>query len=205
LAKHKDGLRVYSQKSGQVLSVAGVDEAGRGPLAGPVVAAAVILDLNNPIKGLADSKILPEKQRERLFDLIQERSIAWATGRAEVIEIDTINILQASLLAMQRAIASLNVKPDQVKVDGNICPDIPYPVIAYIGGDQFIPEISAASIVAKVVRDHEMKLYDKEYPGYGFAAHKGYATPEHLRALERLNVTPIHRRSFSPVKQLLKL
>jgi ribonuclease HII len=180
--------------------VAGVDEAGRGPLAGPVVAAAVILNPRRRIKGLADSKLLNKQQREELYAQIVEKSLAWAVAQAEVAEIDSINILRASLLAMRRAILKLTISPNHVQVDGNICPDIPYPVTAHVDGDQFIAEISAASIIAKVTRDREMVDYDQEYPGYGFASHKGYATPEHLENLKRLGATPIHRRSFEPVR-----
>ncbi len=187
-----------------ILMVAGVDEVGRGPLAGPVVAAAVILNPRKRIKGLADSKILSEIQREKLYDQIIERSLAYAVGRAEVEEIDTINILRASLLAMRRAVLALPVQPDEVQVDGNICPDVPYPVTAHIGGDKFIKAISAASIIAKVTRDREMVVYDKVYPDYGFASHKGYATPEHLANLRHLGATPIHRQTFEPVRQVIQ-
>lgn len=183
--------------------IAGVDEVGRGPLAGPVVAAAVILDPNRPIEGLADSKKLTATKRERLFEIIQDQCLAFALGRAEVEEIDSINILQASLLAMQRAVQALAINPEKVLVDGNQCPRLPYPVQAIIKGDQTEACISAASIIAKVVRDREMLDYDKQYPGYGFAGHKGYPTAAHVAALKEQGVTPIHRRSFSPVRQLL--
>ena len=183
--------------------IAGVDEAGRGPLAGPVVAAAVILNPKKPIKGLADSKVLTEKQREDLYVLIVQNSLSWSVARAGVDEIDTINILQATLLAMRRAVLGLTVQPEHVKVDGNICPDVPFPVTAYVDGDQYIAEISAASIIAKVTRDREMAVYDQEYPNYGFAKHKGYATPEHLANLRLLGATPLHRRSFEPVRQVI--
>lgn len=183
--------------------IAGVDEVGRGPLAGPVVAAAVILDANNPIEGLADSKKLSEKKREALFDEIIEKSIAYSFGRAEPIEIDEINILQASLLAMQRAVLTLKVQPTEVLVDGNRCPDLPYKMEAIIKGDQKIEEIKAASIIAKVARDREMVALDKEYPGYGLAGHKGYPTKKHISALQTLGVTPIHRKTFSPVANCL--
>ena len=181
--------------------IAGVDEVGRGPLAGPVVAAAVIL--SEPIVGIADSKLLSSKKREILFPQIQERSIAWAIGRAEVCEIDELNIFHASLLAMQRAVHALKILPDHVLVDGKFCPKINYSVEAIIGGDRTVPVISAASILAKVIRDREMVEYDREYPEYGFAAHKGYGTKEHLLALKKYGITPIHRRSFAPVKDLL--
>lgn len=183
--------------------IAGVDEVGRGPLAGPVVAAAVILDPAQPITGLADSKKLSEKQRERLSHEIREKALAWALGRAEVDEIDTINILQASLLAMQRAVAGLSLSPDFVLVDGNRCPRLPCPSQAMIKGDQTEAAISAASIIAKVARDHEMVLLDAQYPGYGLAGHKGYPTRQHREALQQLGVSSIHRRSFGPVKKAL--
>lgn len=183
--------------------LAGVDEVGRGPLAGPVVAAAVILDTDNPIEGLADSKKLTEKRRELLFPLIKERALAWCIARASEAEIDQLNILQASLLAMRRAVMGLSQKPDGVLVDGNRCPELPYPSEAVIKGDSLVPAISAASILAKVVRDNEMVAFEKNYPGYGFAAHKGYPTAQHIQALKKLGITPIHRRSFGPVKKLL--
>lgn len=177
--------------------IAGIDEVGRGPLAGPVVAAAVILDPNKPIDGLADSKKLSPKRREELFTIIQKQSLAWAIGRAEVHEIDKLNIFHASLLAMRRAALKLPVKPDKVVVDGKHCPDIPYPAEAIINGDQTVPVISAASILAKVIRDLEMQVYDAYYPEYGFAAHKGYGTKQHFAAIKKYNITPLHRRSFN--------
>jgi len=183
--------------------VAGVDEVGRGPLAGPVVTAAVILDPERPISGLADSKALSEKKREALFDEIVEKAKAWAIGRAEVEEIDEINILQATMLAMQRAVAGLTLQPGHVLVDGNRCPDLPCTAEAIIKGDGKIPAISAASIIAKVTRDREMVLLDAEYPGYGLAGHKGYPTKVHMAALQELGVTAIHRRSFAPVRRAL--
>jgi ribonuclease HII len=183
--------------------VAGVDEVGRGPLAGPVVTAAVILDPEQPIVGLADSKALSEKRREALFDEIQAKARAWAIGRAEVEEIDELNILQATMLAMQRAVAGLGVPPNHVLVDGNRCPDLPCSSEAIIKGDGTVPVISAASIIAKVTRDREMVMMDAEYPGYGLAGHKGYPTKAHMAALQELGVTPIHRRSFAPVRRLL--
>lgn len=184
--------------------IAGVDEVGRGPLAGPVMAAAVILDSMKPILGLADSKLLTAKRREALCTAIQNSCIAWAVGRAEVAEIDRINILQAGLLAMQRAIDALYIKPNHVQVDGTFCPKVDYPVEAIIGGDNLIPVISAASIVAKVIRDREMVAYSKIYPQYGFEKHKGYGTKYHLLALKKFGITPIHRRSFAPVNILNK-
>ncbi len=189
--------------SDAALWVAGVDEVGRGPLAGPVVTAAVILDPAQPISGLADSKALSEKKRGILFDEIQIKAKAWAIGRAEVEEIDKINILQATMLAMQRAVAGLALQPGHVLVDGNRCPELPCTAEAVIKGDGKIPAISAASIIAKVTRDREMVLLDAEYPGYGLAGHKGYPTKAHMAALQRLGVTPIHRRSFAPVRKAL--
>jgi len=183
--------------------LAGVDEAGRGPLIGAVVAAAVILDPNNPIEGLADSKKISEKKREQLAPLIREKALAWCVARAEVEEIDELNILHASMLAMRRAVLGLSVKPDLVQVDGNRCPDIPYPVEAIVKGDSKVAEISAASILAKVARDEEMIELDAQYPGYGLAQHKGYPTKAHMEALVKLGPTPLHRTSFGPVKKLL--
>ena len=182
------------------LYIAGVDEVGRGPLAGPVVTAAVILDPNYPIDGLADSKKLSEKRREALVPIIQQHALAWAMGRAEPEEIDRLNILQATLLAMQRAVAGLAITPQHVLVDGNHAPQLPYPVTTVIKGDQKEPAIAAASILAKVARDNEMVAMDARYPGYGFAQHTGYPTQQHRQALLDLGVTEIHRRSFSPVQ-----
>jgi ribonuclease HII len=179
--------------------VAGVDEVGRGPLAGPVVTAAVILDPARPIDGLRDSKALTPARREALAALIRERALAWALGRAEVEEIDAHNILRATLLAMERAVLALPVAPERVLVDGNQCPRVPWPVEAVVGGDALVPAISAASILAKVARDAEMVELDARYPGYGLAVHKGYPTREHREALARLGPSPIHRRSFGPV------
>jgi ribonuclease HII len=183
--------------------VCGVDEVGRGPLAGPVVAAAVILDPARPIDGLADSKKLSERCRETLFGEICGSALAWSLGRAEVAEIDEINILQASLLAMQRAVAALPVAPQCALVDGNRLPQLPCAARAIIGGDASEPCISAASIIAKVARDREMVALDAEYPGYGLARHKGYPTKVHLEALQVLGVSAIHRRSFAPVRRLI--
>ena len=182
---------------------AGVDEVGRGPLAGPVVAAAVILDPLKPIAGLADSKALSESVRERLAEEIKSSALAWAIGRAEVEDIDQINILQASLLAMRRAVLALQPAADYALIDGNRCPDLPCPSEAIIKGDQTVAAISAASIIAKVARDQEMVAMDAMYPGFEFASHKGYPTKAHLAALARLGLTPIHRRSYGPVKKLL--
>ena len=179
--------------------VAGVDEVGRGPLAGPVVTAAVILDPLRPVEGIADSKRLSPRQRLRLADHIRERCVAWALGRAEVHEIDALNILRATLLAMQRAVANLAVRPDVVLVDGNRAPEFGCTTQAVVGGDATVACIGAASILAKVARDAEMQGLALEYPGYGFERHKGYGTPEHLRALASRGVLPVHRRSFAPV------
>ncbi len=184
--------------------IAGVDEVGRGPLAGPVVTAAVILDPARPIDGLADSKKLTERRREVLAELIKERALAWALGRAEVEEIDRLNILQATLLAMQRAVAALKPAPQHVLVDGNRCPEFHCSAEAIIQGDGKVAAISAASILAKVSRDREMVALDAAYPGYGLAQHKGYPCKSHVEALERLGVTPIHRRSFGPVRRLVE-
>lgn len=184
-----------------MILVAGIDEAGRGPLAGPVVAAAVILDPQRLVRGLADSKILSPERREELAILIRERAIAWATGEADVTEIDTINILHATMLAMCRAVAALSVSPEEALVDGNRCPDLACRVRAIVKGDRDVKSISAASIIAKTTRDAMLREFDKLYPVYGFAQHKGYGTPGHLAALERHGPCPIHRRSFAPVYQ----
>jgi ribonuclease HII len=183
--------------------IAGVDEVGRGPLCGPVVTAAVILDPRHPILGLNDSKKLSEARREQLFEEICAKSLAWCLGRAEVEEIDRLNILQATLLAMQRAVEGLSVQPRLALIDGNRCPRLAMPSSAVIKGDSRVPAIAAASILAKVSRDREMRELDARYPGYGIAVHKGYPTPAHLEALRRLGPTLIHRRSFAPVRALL--
>lgn len=185
--------------------IAGVDEVGRGPLAGAVVAAAVILDPDKPIAGLTDSKRLTAKRREVLSEEIKQSALAWALGRSEVEEIDKINILQASLLAMQRAVLALSLTPDHVKVDGNCCPDLAISMEAIVKGDLTEAEISAASIIAKVARDQEMMEMDRLYPEYGFASHKGYPTKQHQSALIEFGVLPIHRLSFAPVKRVLAL
>lgn len=184
--------------------VAGVDEVGRGPLAGAVVAAAVILDPNCKIPGLNDSKLLSAQARVKLDGLIRSGCIAFGIGRAEVEEIDRLNILQATFLAMQRAVSALAVAPAQVLVDGNRCPRLAVPAQAVVGGDRSVAAISAASILAKHHRDQEMIALDAVYPGYGFAQHKGYGTAEHLAALRTLGPTPLHRRSFRPVRELLE-
>lgn len=183
--------------------IAGVDEVGRGPLAGPVLAAAVILDPARPIAGLADSKKLSAKKREQLAAEIRTRALAFALGRAEPGEIDTINILQASLLAMQRAVAALAIAPEHALIDGNRCPQLPCTSEAVVGGDGSIESISAASIIAKVARDAEMVAMEELYPGYGFAGHKGYPTRAHREAILKLGPCPIHRKSFSPVQKAL--
>lgn len=184
-------------------TVAGVDEAGRGPLAGPVVAAAVILDPARPLPGLTDSKRLSAPRRDALAAQIVARALGWSVARAEVGEIDKYNILQASLLAMRRAVEGLPLRPDVVEVDGNQAPALEMPVTTVVRGDASVPAISAASILAKVHRDRLMLDLSRRFPGYGFARHKGYPTPEHLAALVRLGVTPVHRRSFAPVRALL--
>lgn len=185
--------------------IAGVDEAGRGPLAGPVIAAAVILDPNRPIEGLMDSKKLTEKQRDHLFQEIRERALAWSVARATVREIDEINILQATFLAMQRAVAGLNTAPMLALIDGNMCPKLPCEARAIIKGDMLEPAISAASIIAKVFRDRIMVMLDKKYPLYGFAKHKGYSTEMHMEALKEHGPCRIHRRSFAPVTHCLTM
>ena len=184
--------------------ICGVDEAGRGPLAGPVVDAAVILDIERPIAGLADSKKLSARTRQRLAAAIRERAIAWAVAEASVEEIDHLNILRATMLAMKRAIEALPLRPTQVLVDGNRCPDIDLPARAIIGGDASEAAISAASILAKTCRDAGMLHLHIDYPQYGFDRHMGYGTAVHLDALRRHGPAPCHRRSFAPVRQLLK-
>lgn len=188
-------------------STAGVDEAGRGPLAGPVVAAAVILNPKKPIRGLDDSKVLSKKKRTSLSAEIRKSALAWSVAWADKEEIDVINILQATLLAMQRALQGLKIVPHLVLVDGNRCPQMTGPltncqVDAVIGGDGSVPAISAASILAKVHRDNEMKRLDRLFPEYGFAQHKGYATKTHLSRIDQYGPCPIHRRSFSPIRKV---
>ncbi|MGY6446559.1 ribonuclease HII [Vibrio parahaemolyticus] len=185
--------------------IAGVDEVGRGPLVGDVVTAAVILDPNNPIEGLNDSKKLSEKKRLALLPEIKEKALAWAVGRCSPEEIDELNILQASMVAMQRAIAGLKVQPDLVLIDGNRCPELLMDSQAVVKGDLRVAEISAASIIAKVVRDQEMEELDKQYPQFGFAKHKGYPTKAHFEAIEQHGVISEHRKSFKPVKKALGL
>ena len=183
--------------------VAGVDEAGRGPLAGPVVAAAVILDPQLPIAGLADSKKLTARRRERLFDEIRAKALCCSIAQASVAEIDRLNILQATLLAMQRAVVGLRLRPVRVLVDGNRLPVLAVPAEAVVGGDATVAEISAASVLAKVHRDRWCAEVDRLWPQYGFAAHKGYGTAAHLAALQDHGVCELHRRSFAPVARLL--
>lgn len=183
---------------------AGVDEVGRGPLIGDVVAAAVILDPDNPIEGLADSKALTEKKRERLYGEIKEKALAWCVAAATPAEIDELNILHASMLAMQRAVEGLSIAPDYALIDGNRCPALACPSEPVVKGDAKVAEISAASILAKVDRDRQMLALHQQYPDYGFDRHKGYPTPQHLEALERLGALPEHRRSFRPVRLRLE-
>jgi ribonuclease HII len=182
--------------------VCGVDEAGRGPLAGPVFAACVMLRENDPIEGLADSKVLSPERREELARQIRIRAAAWAVASASVEEIDRLNILRASLLAMRRAVERLSIEPHEVLVDGLHCPEVRFPVRAIVEGDAQVAEISAASILAKTARDALMAQMHDLYPEYGFARHKGYGTRQHLEALLRFGVCPIHRRSFAPVRAL---
>jgi len=183
--------------------IAGVDEVGRGPLVGAVVTAAVILDPARPIQGLADSKKLSEKRRLSLYDEIKDKALSWSLGRAEVHEIDQLNILHATMLAMQRAVAGLSLTPDYVLIDGNRCPKLAMPSLAVVKGDSRVAEISAASILAKVTRDAEMAELELAFPGYGFAQHKGYPTAHHLERLAALGAIDQHRRSFGPVKKAL--
>ncbi len=183
--------------------LAGVDEVGRGPLAGPVVTAAVILDPDQPVTGLMDSKKLSAARREQLAVEIRDKALAWSLGRAEVEEIDQLNILQATMLAMCRALDGLPIRPERVLIDGNRCPDVPYNMQAIVKGDSSIEAISAASILAKVSRDAELVHLGELYPQYGFARHKGYPTKQHLQAIKNHGVLPCHRKSFRPVKHLL--
>lgn len=187
-----------------VLKICGVDEAGRGPLAGPVYAAAVVLDPARTIKGLKDSKLLSSSRREVLAELIQRNSIACAIAHATVEEIDRLNILQATLLAMQRAVAALGIAPDEAWIDGNRCPQLDCRARAIVHGDRLHPVISAASILAKTARDAEMRRMHARFPQYRFDLHKGYPTREHLALLERHGPSAIHRRSFAPVRRVLQ-
>ena len=183
--------------------IASVDEVGRGPLVGAVVTAAVILDPNQPIEGLKDSKKLSEKKRMLLAEEIKQKALAWSLGRAEAEEIDQLNILHATMLAMQRAVKNLKIQPHFVLIDGNRVPDLPMPAQAVVKGDSLVAEISAASILAKVARDQEMLVLDHRYPNYAFAQHKGYPTKLHLEKLAQFGVLPEYRRSFAPVRKLL--
>lgn len=183
--------------------IAGVDEAGRGPLAGAVYAAAVILNPEEPIDGLRDSKKLTEHERERLAVEIKEKALAWSVADATVEEIDEINILKATMLAMRRAVLGLKIAPNLVLVDGNRLPQLPYPANAIVKGDDKIAAISAASIIAKTTRDHRMVELDAQYPGYGFAKHKGYGVEAHIAAIKKLGVCPEHRRTFEPIATIL--
>ncbi|WP_323030808.1 ribonuclease HII [Brachymonas denitrificans] len=184
--------------------IAGVDEAGRGPLAGPVVAAAVILDEQKPIAGLADSKQLTAARREKLYEAIMAHALCCSIGQASVEEIDTLNILQATMLAMRRAVEGLRLLPHKVLVDGNRIPELRVRAEAIVQGDAKVAAISAASIVAKVTRDRWCRDIERQFPGYGFERHKGYGTAEHLQALRNLGATPYHRRSFAPVAMVLR-
>jgi len=183
--------------------ICGVDEAGRGPIAGPVYAAAVVLDADRPKAGLRDSKLLSASRREGLADLIRRHSAAFAVGIASVEEIDRLNILQATLLAMQRAVEGLGMLPDEAWIDGNRCPRLPCPARAIVQGDRLHAAISAASILAKTARDAEMRRMHERFPHYGFDRHKGYPTSVHLALLEQFGPTEIHRRSFAPVRRML--
>lgn len=184
----------------EVKLLCGVDEVGRGPLVGAVVTAAVILDPTKPIQGLADSKKLSEKKRQLLAAEIKANALCWALGRAEPSEIDELNILHATMLAMQRAVAALAIQPEWVMIDGNRCPALPMPATAVVKGDALVPEISAASILAKVARDEEMAVLHQRYPQFGFADHKGYPTAAHLAAIQQYGILAEHRRSFKPVR-----
>ncbi|MBD1572309.1 ribonuclease HII [Vibrio sp. S17_S38] len=206
----KTELPIYEYPSG-FHCIAGVDEVGRGPLVGAVVTAAVILDPNNPIEGLTDSKKLSEKKRMALFPEIQQKALAWSIGRCEAWEIDELNILQATMVAMQRAVAGLAIEPDFVVIDGNRVPNLPMASEAVVKGDLRVAEISAASILAKVIRDEEMKQLDAQFPQFGFAKHNGYPTKVHLEAIEQFSITQDasllaqYRKSYKPVKKVLGL
>jgi len=193
----------FSIKIPEGFVVAGVDEAGRGPLAGPVFAAAVILNPLRPIAGLADSKILSESKRDSLYPIIKEAALSWSIAEASVEEIDRLNILQATLLAMQRAVNGLHLRPDRVLVDGNRLPDLPMSAQAIVKGDSKVQAISAASILAKVERDKLMVDYRQRYPDFSFHLHKGYGTKQHLAEIEQYGVLEVHRRTFNPVKTML--
>lgn len=192
-----------SIKIPQGLTVAGVDEAGRGPLAGPVFAAAVILDPMRPIAGLADSKVLSESKRDSLYPIIKENALSWSIAQASVAEIDELNILHATLLAMQRAVEGLHIQPDEVLVDGNRLPKLSMSAQAIVKGDSKVQAISAASILAKVERDKLMVDYHRHYPEFSFHVHKGYGTRQHLAEIERFGFLDVHRKTFNPVKTML--
>ena len=194
---------VHFIKTTQNILVAGVDEAGRGPLAGPVVAAAVILDPLKPIEGLADSKILSERKRDSLFEIIKIYALSWSVGMASVEEIDEFNILQATLLAMHRAVNGLTIQPDEALIDGNRLPDLLIPAQAIIKGDSKVQAISAASILAKVERDKIMVDYHKKYPDFSFHLHKGYGTGQHFHEIGQFGFLPIHRKTFNPVRTMI--
>ncbi|NAW58445.1 MULTISPECIES: ribonuclease HII [unclassified Vibrio] len=204
MAVEKKPLPPFEYPQGYQL-IAGVDEVGRGPLVGDVVTAAVILDPNNPIEGLTDSKKLSEKKRLALLPEIKQKALAWSVGRCSPQEIDQLNILQATMVAMQRAIAGLAIQPDMALIDGNRTPELPMAAQAVVKGDLRVAEISAASILAKVVRDQEMEALDVLYPQFGFAQHKGYPTKAHFEAIEQHGVIDQHRKSFKPVKKALGL
>lgn len=204
MAVEKKTLPPFEYPQGYQL-IAGVDEVGRGPLVGDVVTAAVILDPNNPIEGLTDSKKLSEKKRLALLPEIKQKALAWSVGRCSPQEIDQLNILQATMVAMQRAIAGLAIQPDMALIDGNRTPELPMAALAVVKGDLRVAEISAASILAKVVRDQEMEALDVLYPQFGFAQHKGYPTKAHFEAIEQHGVIDQHRKSFKPVKKALGL
>jgi len=193
----------YLIKTTPKFLVAGVDEAGRGPLAGPVVAAAVILDPLKYIDGLADSKILSERKRDSLFEIIKADALSWSMGMASVEEIDELNILQATMLAMQRAVNGLAIQPDEVLIDGNCLPKLLIPAQAIIKGDSKVKAISAASILAKVERDKIMVDYYKKYPDFSFHLHKGYGTQQHLKEIEQFGFLSIHRKTFNPVRTMI--
>lgn len=204
LVEFYDSAVLLAQATDKLPLLAGIDEVGRGCLAGPVIAAAVILDPQQPLPGLTDSKKLTAQQREKLAALIRENALAWSIGRAEASEIDRINILQASLLAMRRAYEVLSLRPNKVVVDGKHFPAIDCPGEAIVKGDQLVAEISAASILAKVARDREMKVLDQCYPGYQFGKHKAYPTALHLRLLDELGVSESHRKSYAPVAKRMR-
>jgi len=196
-------MTIILTKITQNFLVAGVDEAGRGPLAGPVVAVAVILDPLKPIDGLADSKILSEHKRDSLFEIIKAAALSWSVGVASVDEIDEFNILQATLLAMQRAVNGLAIEPDKVLIDGNRLPSLIIPAQSIVKGDSKVNVISAASILAKVERDKIMVDYHNKYPYFSFHLHKGYGTQQHLTEIEQFGILPVHRKTFNPVKTML--